>query len=115
MPEWLLAAAGLALAAPVCLWRSRCARRRLEARAQALQQTYRARYPQRWQALPPTLARGAWPELALERLLKDLPDERRAVHAALAPLRRPLHGWLLLTVVSVGALAVLLWRVLYPA
>ncbi len=113
MTEIVLAAV-LALAAPLCLWRSRRARRRLEARAAALTQTYRNRYPQRWAALPETLRQG-WPELALERLLKDLPDARGEVRAALAPLRRPLHAWLALTVVLVAALGVVLWRLLYPA
>lgn len=113
MTEIALAAL-LALAAPLCLVQGRRARRRLEARAAALTQTYRARYPRRWAALPETLRQG-WPELALERLLQDLPEAREEVRAALGPLRRPLHAWLVLTVVLVAALGVVLWRLLYPA
>lgn len=107
------AAVALALIAPFCLWQTRRARRRLDARAQALARTYRSRYPQRWQALPAPLARGAWPELALQRALAGLDEERKAVRAALAPLRRPLHTWLTLSVLSVTALAVLLWQLLH--
>lgn len=102
-------AIALATAAPVCLWRVRRARRRLEARARALAQTFRTRYPQRWDTLPEALARGAWPEVALQRALQGLDGEQQAVRAALAPLRRALRIWLALSVLSVAALAVLAW------
>lgn len=108
-----VAAIALALIAPLCLWQTRQARSRLDARARALARTYRSRYPQRWQALPAPLAQGAWPEVALQRMLADLDAERKAVRAALAPLRRPLHAWLALSVISVTALAALLWQLLY--
>ena len=103
------AAIALAMAAPFCLWRARRARRRLEARARALVRTFRSRYPQRWDALPDALARGAWPEVALQRALQGLEGEQQAVRAALAPLRRPLRMWLALSALSVSALALLTW------
>jgi len=108
------AAIALAMAAPFCLWRARRARRRLEARARALAQTFRTRYPQRWDALPEALTRGAWPEAALQRALQGLDGEQQAVRAALAPLRRPLRVWLALSALSVTALAVLAWLLVAP-